>query len=185
MYAPKRWGVTGVRKRQSTKQAMTVEKLSENVGGVMHNLKSALMAVNGYIDLLASDHTDKIYQQAKHSVGVMETIINNLVFAMRAYRNTEPAELSLNACVRSTVELLRTNRTFCGKVKFELELGEDDGIYDVPAKVMGRLDAFITDAAMRALADGDYALTVVTVCEGKQVSARVGDDEIVFPRGDV
>ncbi len=126
-----------MRKRQSTKQAMTVEKLSENVGGVMHNLKSALMAVNGYIDLLASDHTDKIYGQAKQSVGVMETIINNLVFAMRAYRNAEPAELSLNASVRSTVELLRTNRTFSGKVKFELALGEGDGIYDVPAKVMG------------------------------------------------
>ena len=64
-------------------KTMTVEKLSENVGGVMHNLKSAFMAVNGYIDLLAPDHTDKIYQQAKRSVGVMETIINNLVFAMR------------------------------------------------------------------------------------------------------
>ena len=164
---------------------MTVDKLSENVGGVMHNLKSAFMAVNGYIDLLASDHTDKIYQQAKQSVGVMETIINNLVFAMRAYRNTEPAELSLNACVRSTVELLRTNRTFSGKVKFELELGEDDGIYDVPAKVMGRLDESITDAAMRVLAGGDYVLTVVTVCEEGRVSVRIGDDKIVFPKADL
>ncbi len=173
-----------MRKRQSNK-AMTVEKLSENVGGVMHNLKSAFMAVNGYIDLLASDQSDKIYQQAKQSVGVMETIINNLVFALRAYRNTEPAELSLNACVRSTVELLRTNRTFSGKVKFGLELDEDDGIYDVPAKVMAQLDAFITDAAMRALADGDYVLTVETDCEEKQVSVRIGGAEVVFPRGDV
>ena len=173
-----------MRKRQLNK-AMTVEKLSENVGGVMHNLKSAFMAVNGYIDLLASDHTDKIYGQAKQSVGVMETIINNLVFAMRAYRNTEPAELSLNSCVRSTIELLRTNRTFSGKVKFELELGEDDGIYDVPAKIMGRLYEFITDAAMRVLTDGDYVLTVVTVFEEGRVSVRIGDDKIVFPRGNV
>ena len=173
-----------MRKRQSNK-AMTVEKLSENVGGVMHNLKSAFMAVNGYIDLLASDHTDKIYGQAKQSVGVMETIINNLVFAMRAYRNTEPAELSLNACVRSTVELLRTNRTFSGKVKFELMLGEDDGIYGVPAKVMGRLDEFITNAAMQVLANGDYTLTVKMACEEDHVSVRIGNDEVAFPRGDV
>ena len=172
-------------KRRQSNKAMTVEKLSENVGGVMHNLKSAFMAVNGYIDLLASDHTDKIYGQAKQSVGVMETIINNLVFAMRAYRNTELAELSLNACVRSTVELLRTNRTFGGKVKFELELSEDDGIYDVPAKVMGRLDEFITDAATRVLTDGDYVLTVVTVCEEGRVSVRIGDDKIVFPKADL
>ena len=164
---------------------MTVEKLSENVGGVMHNLKSAFMAVNGYIDLLAPDHTDKIYGQAKQSVGVMETIINNLVFAMRAYRNTEPAQLSLNACVRSTVELLRTNRTFSGKVKFELELGEDDGIYDVPAKVMGRLDTFIIDAATQVLANGDYTLTVATVCEGKQVSVRTDGAEVAFPKADL
>ncbi len=172
-------------KRRQSSKALTVEKLSENVGGVMHNLKSAFMAVNGYIDLLASDHTDKIYGQAKQSVGVMEIIINNLVFAMRAYRNAEPAELSLNVCVRSTVELLRTNRTFSGKVKFELKLGEDDGIYDVPAKVMGRLDKFFTEAAKRVLADRDYVLTVETDCEEKQVSVRIGGAEVVFPRGDV
>ena len=162
---------------------MTVEKLSENVGGVMHNLKSAFMAVNGYIDLLAPDQSDKIYQQAKQSVGVMETIINNLVFAMRAYRNAEPAELSLNACVLSTVELLRTNRTFGGKVKFGL--AEDDGIYDVPAEVMGRLDTFITDTAKRALESGDYAITVETVREAGHVSVRIGEAAVVFPQGDI
>ena len=72
-----------MRGRQSNK-AMTVVKLSENVAGVMHNLKSAFMAVSGYIDLLAPDRSDKIYEQAKQSSGVMETIIDNLVFAMRA-----------------------------------------------------------------------------------------------------
>lgn len=82
---------------------MTVEKLAENVSGVMHNLKSAFMAVNGYIDLLAENRTDKLHEQAKQSTGAIEIIINNLAFAMRAYRNTEPAQLSLNAYVRSTL----------------------------------------------------------------------------------
>ena len=115
---------------------------------------------------------------------MVESIIANLAFALRAYRNTEPERLSLNACVRGTVELLRSNRTFNGKVKFELELGEEDGIYDVPANVMERLDAFITDAAMRVLKGKDHVLTVATICEGEQISARIGDDEIVFPRED-
>ena len=57
-------------------------------------------------------------RQAKQSVGVMETIINNLVFAMRA------------------------------------------------------------------LAGGNYAITVVTACEERHVSVRIGDGEAVFPRAD-
>ena len=164
---------------------MTVEKLSENISGVMHNLKSALMAVNGYLDLLGKDGSDEIYEQAKRSTGVVETIIADLAFALRAYRNTEPERLLLNACLRGAVELLRSNRTFNGKVKFELELGEQDGIYDVPANVMERLDAFITDAAMRVLKGKDHVLTVATVVEGDHVSVRIGGNEVVFPRGDL
>ena len=102
------------KRRQSKKQLMSIEKLSENISGVMHNLKSALMAVNGYLDLLGKDGDSEIYAQAKRSTGVVETIIANLAFALRAYRNTEPERLSLNACVRGAVELLRSNRTFNG-----------------------------------------------------------------------
>ena len=174
-----------MRRLQSKKQLMTVEKLSENISGVMHNLKSALMAVNGYLDLLGKDGNEEIYAQAKRSTGVVETIIANLAFAVRAYRSAEPERLLLNACVRSAVELLRSNHTFNGKVKFELELGEQDAIYDVPANVMARLDAFITEAAMRVVKGKDHVLTVMTVCEGEQVSVRIGGAEVVFPRGDV
>ena len=83
---------------------------------------------------------------------MVETIIANLAFALRAYRNTEPERLSLNACVRGAIE---------------------------------RLDAFITEAAMRVVKGKDHVLTVMTVCEGEQVSVRIGGAEVVFPRGDV
>lgn len=55
--------------------------------------------------------------------------------------------MSLNACVRSTVELLRTNQVFQSKVKFELELAEDERFHAVPAEAMARLDGFVVDAA--------------------------------------
>ena len=71
-----------MRRRQSKEQLITVEKLSENITGVTHNLKSALMAVNGYLDLLGKDGDGEIYAQAKRSTGVVETIIANLVFAV-------------------------------------------------------------------------------------------------------
>ena len=164
---------------------MTVEKLAENVSGVMHNLKSAFMAVNGYIDLLGENRADKLHDQAKRSTGAIEIIINNLAFAMRTYRNTEPAELSLNACVQSVVELLRSNRMFNGKVKFELEFGEDDGIYAIPSEVMGRLDAFISERATHVLLDGEYVLKVATACGEEHVSVRIDDDEITFPKADL
>ena len=110
-HGTKRWGVARVRRRQSKKrQLMSVETLNENISGVMHNLKSALMALDGYLDLLGKDGSDEIYEQAKRSTTTAETII--------------------------------------GKVKFELELGEEDSIYRVPAKIMGRLDVFITDVGI-------------------------------------
>ena len=117
-------------------------------------MKSALMAVNGYIDLLAPEKTGEIYEHAKHSTGALEAVIENLVSAMRAARNTEPIELSLNQCVRSEVELIRSNPTFQGKVKIAFELAGDDKIFAVPAKVVIRLDSFLSEAAKRVLGGG-------------------------------
>jgi hypothetical protein len=159
-----------------------VDQLTENILGVVHNMKSALMAVNGYIDLLSPEKSGEIYEQAKHSTGALETVIENLVFALRAYRNTEAVNISVNQCVRSAVELIRSNHTFRGKAKFTFELAEDDRIRAVPADVMNRLDAFISGEAKRLLADGVYKLTVTTVCDPNRMIVRIGKDEIDFSR---
>jgi hypothetical protein len=135
-------------------ESTDIDQLTENILGIMHNMKSALMAVNGYIDLLAPDKIGEIYEQAKHSTGALETVIENLVFAFRAYRNTEAVNISLNQCVKSTVELIRSNHTFRGKAKLTFELAEDDGIYAVPADVMTQLDAHISGEAKRVLLRG-------------------------------
>ena len=161
---------------------MTVERLSENVLGVMHNMKSALMAVNGYIDLLEPDRSGEIYEHAKRSVCDMENVINNLSFAMKSYRQTELQTVSLNACVQGVVELLRSNRVFRGKVKFHLEIIETDEIFDAPAAVMRSLDAFITRSMNGLLADGKYEMTVCTVVDQDRVFVRVDGDAIDFPR---
>ena len=161
------------------------DQLTENILGVVHNMKSALMAVNGYIDLLSPDKTGEIYEQAKHSTSALETVIENLVFALRAYRNTEAVNISLNQCVRSAVELIRSNHTFRGKVKFSFEFVEDDGIYAVPAEVIKQLDAFISGEALRVLATGQYKLIVATVHESGRMCVRIGGAEIGFPNSTV
>ena len=117
----------GAEKRVNTTEspvegAMTVERLSENISGVVHNVKSLLMAVNGYVDLLGAEERSEVYEHAKLSTEAVETILVNLAYALRAYGKTAPEELSLNTCVESTVELLRTNSVFQSKVRFELEL---------------------------------------------------------------
>ena len=117
-------------------ESTAIDQLTENILGVVHNMKSALMAVNGYIDLLAPEKTGEMYEHAKHSTSALETIVENLVFALRAYRDTEAVNISLNQCVRSAVALIRSNHTFRGKAKFAFELAEDDGIYAGPADVM-------------------------------------------------
>ena len=162
-------------------ESTDIDQLTENILGVVHNIKSALMAVNGYIDLLSPEKSGEIYEHAKHSTCGLETIIENLVFALRAYRNAEAVNISLNQCVRSAVELIRSNHTFRGKAKFTFELAEDDGIYAVPVDVMTRLDAFISGEAKRLLADGVYKLTVATVRNSDRICVRIGDAEITFP----
>ena len=159
----------------------SIEQLTGDILGVLHNVKSALMAVNGFIDLLAQEKDDEIYELAKDSTVTMETIIDNLVFAMRAMRDTEEKELSLNQCVRSAVELVRSNRTFRGKAKFDFDFTEDDAMCAEPATTMKRLDVFLSGAAGRALAEGEYKLVVATVRESKWVCARIGDTEVAFP----
>jgi hypothetical protein len=162
-------------------ESMGLDQLTENILGVVHNMKSALMAVNGYIELLAPEKTGEIYEHAKHSTGTLETAIENLVFALRAYRNTEAISISLNQCLKSAIELIRSNPTFRGKVKFTLELTENDIIHAVPVDVMTRLASFISGEAKRALAGGAYKLTVGTVNKSGNVFVRIGSAEITFP----
>ncbi len=166
-------------------EAVRFERLAENVAGVVHNLKSTLMAVNGYIDLLAPERDGEVYEHAKQATEAMEEILCNLVFGLRACRKTEPEELSLNACVQSTVELLRTNYVFQSKVRFEFELTENDWIYAVPTEVMAQLDGFIAVAAEHMLVGGQYTCTVATVCEPRLVCVQIGDEESEFLRSDL
>ena len=161
-------------------ESMDVDQFIENIFGVIHSMKSSLMAVNGYIDLLAPDKTGEIYENAKNSTEKLETVISNLVFALRAYRNTEPTEISLNQCVISAVELIRSNKTFRSKVKFSLELVENDTIHAVPAKVMSRLVEYISGEAKSVLEQGDYKLTVTADHESDHIALRVSKAEITF-----
>ena len=162
------------------KESMDIDQLIENIFGVIHSMKSSLMAVNGYIDLLAPEKTGEIYENAKNSTEKLETVINNLVFALRAYRNTEPADISLNQYVKSAVELIRSNKTFRSKVKFSLELTENDMIHAVPAEVLDRLVACISEEAMRMLNGGEYRVTVGTAYEDGQRSIRIGNAVSTF-----
>jgi hypothetical protein len=159
--------------------------LAENVLGVMHNLKSSLMAVNGFLDLLAAQACGgepcEAAEQAKVSVRAVETILGDLAFGLRAIGNHEPGEISLNACVRSTVALLQSNRTFRSKVKFSFEFTAEDRIHAVPAEVMRELDAFVTGAAKRILARGEYRSTVSTVADSGYTIVQIGGEEISFP----
>ena len=162
-------------------ESTDLDQLTENILGVVHNMKSALMAVNGYIDLLSPEKSGGIYEHAKHSTGALETIVENLVFALRAYRSTVATKMSLNQCVKSVVELIRSNRAFRGKAKFVFEFAEDDGIYAVPADGMTRLDAWISGETKQLLADGVYKITVVTVRDSDRICVRINGAEITFP----
>ena len=59
-------------------RAPNVDLLTENILGAIHNTKSTIMAVNGYIDLLAPDKTGELYENAKHSIEKLKRLSTTL-----------------------------------------------------------------------------------------------------------
>ena len=88
-------------------------------------------------------------------------------------------------CVKSAVELIRSNHTFRGKAKFTFELAEDDRIFAVPAEVMMRLDEFLSETAKRVLDGGEYKLTVAAVSKSRRTCVQTDGAEIAFPKSTV
>ena len=90
------------------------------------------------------------------------------------------AEPTVNQYIKSAVELIRSNKTFRSKVKFSLELTENDMIHAVPAEVLDRLVACISEEAMRMLNGGEYRVTVGTAYQDGQRSIRIGNAVSTF-----
>ncbi len=151
-----------------------------NISGVVHNLKSSLMSIEGCTDLLRSDaepggSTPEILDLQKRSTDRMLEMINNFMTAVRSYQQTEAQPVALNDLVRGSVELLKGNSTLRNRLKIECELSEPDTIYAVPMEIMQVIDNLVTNAAEAMLNTDRYHLKVATSCRDRYVELAVID----------
>ena len=140
-------------------------EFGQNISGVVHNLKSTLMSIDGCIDVLrtvdARDR-DELLDIQKSSTDKMLQMINNFMFAVRSYQKTDISVLSLNKLVESSVEVLKGNRTLKHKLKIETNLEDPDTILGSPMDIMQVIDNVVTNAAEAMFGTDRYILHLET-----------------------
>jgi len=156
-------------------------KFGQNISGVVHNLKSTLMSIDGCIDVLHdADEIDReeLLRIQKSSTDKMLSMINSFMHAVRSYQHSDRVVVSLNLLVESSVELLRGNRTLKHHLLIEKRLGDTDTIYGAPMEIMQVIDNIVTNAAEAMFGTDRYHLAIETASEDGFVRLSVIDEGV-------
>lgn len=154
-------------------------KFGRNISGVIHNLRSVLMSIDGYIDIQEQSEGDERHQLAsfqKRATGRMLEMINNFMTAVRSYQQIENRRVPLNRLVQSAVEILKGNSELKQRFKIEVSLDDTDTIYAVPMEVMQVIDNVITNAAESMINSDKYHLYISTRAADGYVELAVKDE---------
>ena len=165
---------------QRDKNKVFVE-FGRNITGVVHNLKSTLMSVDGCIgvmEIATPEERTELLSIQKNSTIKMLGMIDNFMNAVRSYQHTDRGLVHLNRLVESSVEVLRGNRTLKHKLKIDVELGEGDVVYGVPMELMQVIDNIVTNAAEAMIETERYELRIETASVSDRVLFRVIDQGI-------
>ena len=137
----------------------------KNIAGVVHNLKSLMMSIDGYNGLILSSDNEELVTvvdlQKKASVRMLE-MINNTMYAIRSFQKTDLNYIDINELVLSSVEVLRGNPILRHNLKIMLELGKPIQIQAVPIEMMQVIENLVTNAAEAAQETEQYDLFIRT-----------------------
>lgn len=153
-------------------------KFGRNIAGVIHNLKSILMSVDGYIDLIKiskDDNLKDLLELQKKSTKRMATMISNFMTAVRSYQRAEPQQIRLNQLVASAIEVLKGNDILKHKIRINMDLREPDAIHAVPMEIMQIVDNLVTNAAESMVDTGRFDITIKTWHSPRGVHLQVID----------
>ena len=165
---------------QRDKNKVFVE-FGQNIAGVVHNLKSTLMSVDGCIGIMeiaSPEERKELLTIQKNSTLKMLGMINNFGTAVRSYQRTDREAVHLNRLVESSIEVLRGNRTLKHKLKIIVELGPGDVVFGVPMELMQVIDNIVTNAAEAMIETERYELRIETATVEDRVRFRVVDEGV-------
>ncbi|MAG13722.1 MAG: hypothetical protein CMN78_03895 [Spirochaetales bacterium] len=140
----------------------------KNIAGVIHNIKSVMMSIEGYNDIMRITHKsewDNMLDLQKRSNKRMLEMINNFMEAVRSYQREEEQHVSLNRLVMGSVEVLKGNAELKGKLKIHMDLREPDAIHAAPMIIMQTIDNLVTNSAHAMKNTGHFDLEIKTFPE--------------------
>lgn len=127
----------------------------KNVTGVIHNIRSSLNSVFGYIDLIkenSDQRTVEYFELQRKAADNINTMIDNLLFAVRSYQNIERREISLNSLIDGCLELQRANLRIRNTIGIDFDRTDDDKLIAVPTEIIQVIQN-ITSNAFNAIMD--------------------------------
>jgi len=153
----------------------------QNIAGIVHNVKSKLMSIEGFNDLIAEgvaesgSETGDYAALQRRGIDQIHEMIDGLLLAVRSYQRTETETMSLGRLVRSTVEILRANRNVRSRISVQVDLCTEDRIQAAPIAVIQILDALLQNAWEAVTPTTGQVITVSTRVEGSFVACTIGD----------
>ena len=161
-------------------------RFGQNIAGVVHNLKSRLMSIEGLNDLISDDvggkkGTADYVELQRRGIGQLNETIDGLLFAVRSYQRAAPETVSLGRIVRSAVEMLRANRAVRSGVSISLQLCEHDDVYGSPQSIIQVLDTLIQNAWESMASSSDQTIEIETQHDGDFVAATIRDRGVGLP----
>ena len=87
-------------------------RYGRNIAGIIHSIRSKLMAVNGFTELIHKEGTGRIREysalQAKAADRIL-LLLDNYIFSIKALSREDRDVVSVNSCLKSLLELYSTS----------------------------------------------------------------------------
>lgn len=176
-----RYRLESLRLRREAVSNQVFVRFGQNIAGIVHNVKSKLMSIEGFNDLMtdavaeSSDSTGEYASLQRRGIRQLSEMIDGLLLAVRSYQRSVPETMPLGPLVRSAVEMLKANRSVRSGIRIDLDLCEGDGIYAVPLAVIQILDAFIQNAWESLLPESEHRISIATRVDGSFVACSIED----------
>ena len=164
--------------RQEIDKSHVFVEFGKNVTGIVHNLKNKVMALDGYIALLAKfDESDtREYLDGQRAVTQqIKELIDNLMFAVQSRQQVVAQAFSLRKLVRGTVDLFNANESFKNSVQVELNLRVSGWIQAVPLEISQILENLVRNSWEAMEATDESLLKIDLEREGERVILRISD----------
>ena len=153
-------------------------QFGKNVAGVVHNLKSRFMAIDGFSDLIdeIGDSDVKHYAELqKDAATQILAVIDNLLSTVRSYQRAKREPLLLHKLAYGALEMLRSNMDFKHGIRVSTDFIEDDKIFASPLEILQLLDNLLKNAQEAMQGSERADLSIRTRREGAFVRLSIRD----------